>query len=118
MLGGTILLTTLLTLSRSMQESKKDQRAHIVSTVVDELEDQVEGTVEGVDRMMRPIRTSAFRKFPTLFTLLSAAGLVSTFLGIEKILEQYQVLNDYPWLLFIGGVAMLVFTGTLYKKLG
>ena len=86
---------------------------------------KVGNLVQGLDKKLEKglrevgmIRTSAFRRFPTVFTLLTTVGVVATFLGIEKILERYEVLTNYPWLMVLFGVATLVFTGALYKKLG
>ena len=104
--------------NRSPHEENKKEHRHVVGEVIDKLDHQVEGTIVGVDRMMRPIRRSAFRRFPTFFTLLATFGAVATFLGIEKILEQYEVLTRYPWLMLAIGVGILVVTGRLYKKLG
>ena len=101
-------------MEREPTEHSKDG---IVTEVIDKLDREVEGTIIGVDRMMHPIRQSAFRRLPTLFMLLVTLGFVATLLGMEKLLEQYDILNRYPWAMLTFGVAILVLTGRLHKKL-
>ena len=61
-------------------------------------------------------RQAVFARFPLLFTLLAAFGLVATFYGFERIIDT-TFLADSPWLLLGTGILTLVLTGTLYKKL-
>lgn len=60
----------------------------------------------------------AIERFPLLFTLLGSFGLVSVFYGFEGIIERIELFSDNPIILLIFGLLLLVFTGTLYKKLG
>ena len=53
---------------------------------------------------------------PLLAPMLGAFGLVSTFYGFEKILDQ-TYLVDHPWLLLATGFTVLLFTGVFYRKL-
>jgi hypothetical protein len=59
-----------------------------------------------------------FQRFPLVFTLLGAFGLVATFYGFEHIIDQIDFLANNPFLLLVLGIGTLVFTGQLYKKLG
>lgn len=61
-------------------------------------------------------RQAVFSRFPLLFTLLGAFGLVATFYGFERLIDA-TFLADSPWLLLGTGILTLVLTGTLYKKL-
>lgn len=63
-------------------------------------------------------RVNAVQRFPLLFTLLGAFGLVATFYGFEGLIDQFEVLSNNPIILLIIGVLTLGLTGTLYKKLG
>lgn len=63
-------------------------------------------------------RQTAIQRFPLLFTLLGAFGLVATFYGFEGIIDRIPVLYENPIILLTLGVATLGITGTLYKKLG
>jgi hypothetical protein len=63
-------------------------------------------------------RESVLHRFPLLFTMLATFGLVSTFYGFERIIDRVDFFSDYPISLLITGLLTLIFTGTLYKKLG
>lgn len=69
-----------------------------------------------VKRLKRD-REAVFNKFPLLFTLLGAFGLVATFYGFERIIDNIEFFSDNPIILLATGITVLVFTGTLYKKL-
>ncbi len=71
-----------------------------------------------VDIYAQPVRKTIIKRFPVMFSLLVTFGVVTTFLGLEQIILQYDVLQNSPRLIFGIGVSVLVFTGTLYKKLG
>jgi len=62
-------------------------------------------------------RHAIFSKYPLPFTLLGALGLAATFYGFERVLDDIQFFADNPWLLLGFGIGILIFTGTLYKKL-
>jgi hypothetical protein len=53
---------------------------------------------------------------PLLAPLLGAFGLVSTFYGFEKILDQTPLIT-HPWVLLGIGIFTLLFTGVFYRKL-
>lgn len=63
-------------------------------------------------------RQAAFTKFPLVFTLLGAFGLVATFYGFEGIIDRIDVLANNPMILLCTGITTLIFTGSLYKRLG
>jgi uncharacterized membrane protein YphA (DoxX/SURF4 family) len=63
-------------------------------------------------------RKHAFARFPLLFTLLGTFGVVATMYGFNGILENIPLLVNNPYISLIVGLVILVFTGTLYKKLG
>lgn len=63
-------------------------------------------------------RNTAVSKFPLLFTLLTAFGVVATFYGFEHLIDQSPWLSENPLILLSVGVGTLVLTGALYKKLG
>ncbi len=63
-------------------------------------------------------RDSAFKRLPLLFTLLATFGLMSTFYGFQHIIQKIPVLANNPFIALIVGLVTLLFTGTLYKKLG
>lgn len=84
---------------------------------IDELQDVVTKTERVIDSKIDPVRKGFLRRFPILFLLLVSFGVTSTFFGMEQILIQYDLLNDYPWIILGLGIGTLILTGTLYKKL-
>ena len=78
---------------------------------------KTEETARAVDRVISEKRKAAFQRFPLLFTLLGAFGFVATFYGFERLMDQLG-LSDNPIILLAFGIAILVFTGTLYRRLG
>lgn len=62
-------------------------------------------------------RQAVFERFPLLFTLLGAFGLVATFYGFEGLIDRFDLLADKPLLILITGLLVLAGTGSLYKKL-
>lgn len=63
-------------------------------------------------------RQNVFSRFPLLFTLLGAFGLVATFYGFERLIDRVELLAENPVILLAVGISILILTGTLYKKLG
>jgi hypothetical protein len=55
------------------------------------------------------------RRFPFVVPILGAVGVVATFLGLEKLINQTSLANN-PWLLIIAGIIILLVTGVLYEK--
>jgi uncharacterized integral membrane protein len=52
-----------------------------------------------------------------LFTLLGTFGVVATFYGFEHVIDHMGLFSNHPFLLLGTGLATLILTGTLYKKL-
>jgi len=65
----------------------------------------------------RSTRDSAFTRFPLLFLLLSTFGLVATFYGFEKVIDQIPFFIEKPHMVLLTGITILLATGALYKKL-
>ena len=103
--------------------AKKTIKDDLITSVsgIGKLADNIDGEVEKItkklDAQVDPVRKSAFRRFPVLFTLLVAFGATATFLAFENILLQYEVLNRYPWLILLIGIVTLIMTGKLFKAL-
>jgi len=70
-----------------------------------------------VDRVISEKRKAVFQRFPLLFTLLGTFGLVATFYGFERVMDQTG-LSENPVILLGIGIVILIFTGTLYRRLG
>jgi hypothetical protein len=80
--------------------------------------DVVKKTEAMVDNYVDPVRRSVFRRYPVLFSGLVSIGAVSTFLGLERLILQFDILEKYPILILVFGMSLLLFTGKLYTKLG
>jgi len=91
--------------------------ADLTMDTADLVEDGVEKTVNGVDSYISPIRETVLKRYPILFSILVVSGAVMTLLGFEYILHQNDILDNYPWVVFLVGVGILSFTGKLYKNL-
>jgi len=70
-----------------------------------------------IRQMLDRRRKAAFSRFPLLFTLLGSFGLVATFYGFERLIDQVPLFVENPVILLATGVGVLVVTGTIYKKL-
>jgi hypothetical protein len=66
---------------------------------------------------LRKEKQDSFKRFPLLFTLLTAFGVVITYNGIHGLIEKVDWLNRNPIIPLVVGILILLFTGTLYKKL-
>ncbi len=65
----------------------------------------------------RRVRDSLALRFPVVFILFSAFGLVATFYGFEKLIDEIPSLANNSKLLLAVGLIILTITGTLFKKL-
>jgi hypothetical protein len=71
-----------------------------------------------LNSLVAPTRRTVFERFPIVFALLTTFGVVLTFLGMELIVADWVWFYDRPWLVMAAGIGILIFTGSLYKKLG
>lgn len=85
---------------------KKGLPAHTKTTLDDRL----------IERLAKSKHT-AFTRYPLLFTLLGAFGIVIANNGIQGLIAKVEWLNRNPIITLIIGLLILLFTGTLYKKL-
>ena len=76
-----------------------------------------EKVVSDVEKVIAPHRSHAFRRYPFLFTLLTAFGVAAVFYGFERIIGKIPFLFERPFLILLLGVLALFVTGKLFKKL-
>ena len=62
-------------------------------------------------------RDTVFNHFPFIFTLLTTFGVVATYNGLQRLIEKVPLLANNPIITLVSGLAILLFTGTLYKRL-
>ncbi len=91
--------------------------AESLRKAIDTLEHMLRQAGTEVDGLVTPVRETLFKRFPTLFLLLTTLGATAVFLGLEQILLTIEWFDNKPWLLFLLGVAILALTGRLAKKL-
>jgi len=92
----------------SIEEQKK-----LIEAEIKRLE-EMGGSLTG---QAKRFRDSAFSQFPTLFVFLSTFGLVSTFYGFEKVIDQISFFQQHPFMVLVTGILTLAITGSLFKKL-
>jgi uncharacterized integral membrane protein len=103
-------------MKRAMTQVEKITR-RTANDVLDITDTVTAEVVKKVDTYVAPVRTSALKRFPILFSFLVTFGVATTYYAFEKILGQYAFLNEYPWMILVIGIGTLALTGTLYKKL-
>lgn len=85
--------------------------------VINTLDSTVSGVFRESEKILAPVRQSAFRRFPALFLLLVTFGVSAVIFSFERILMELTYLYDRPWLILLLGITILVLTGKLYRKL-
>ena len=77
----------------------------------------IKSASEQIEKRVAPIRQSAFKRFPVLFTILGAFGVASVFYGFEVLISKSVFLTENPLVIVVIGVITLYATGKLYRKL-
>jgi uncharacterized integral membrane protein len=62
-------------------------------------------------------RDTYAQKYPLVFTLGAAFGLVATFYGFEKLIDSVPFLTNNAWFVLGLGITLLAVTGRFYNKL-
>jgi uncharacterized membrane protein len=78
---------------------------------------EMERSIVNFEHLLKKRRNSTIKKFPTTFLFLSTFGLVCMLYGLEKIIDTTPLLSHNPFILVVVGVAVLILTGALYRKL-
>jgi len=91
---------------------------------IQEQKEQIESEIRKLEAMggslsgqAKRLRDSTFTRFPILIVFLSTFGLVSTFYGFEKVIDQIPFFVENPLMVLATGILTLAITGTLFKKL-
>jgi len=58
-----------------------------------------------------------FKRYPVTFALLATFGVTAVGSGLKAILDKVSIFKENPILLVFIGVLVLMFTGSLFKKL-
>lgn len=78
---------------------------------------EVENATMKVNQFMENKTQGVFNKYPVTFSFLVLFGVMSVLHGFDEIIFKIPLLNNHPILVFIIGLFILIFTGTLYKRL-
>lgn len=79
--------------------------------------DQVAETEKEIVKKLESRRERLINHFPLWSALAATFGVVMIFYGFEKLIDKVQLFVENPWILLITGLAILIATGTTYKKL-
>lgn len=95
---------------------------HHQETSIEDLPNSVEEALEETNRKFDQLveeanKRSPLKRFPLLFTLLATFGAVLVLYSFEQIADTIPLIRDNPFLMLAIGLLIMVFTGTLYKKL-
>lgn len=93
------------------------QQSKLLNTMINDPLHEVEQLTLKVNNHMGKKTRSAFDKYPLTFTFLVLFGVMSVLHGFDDIVFKIPLLNDNPIFIFILGLIILIFTGTLYKRL-
>jgi hypothetical protein len=100
------------------RKSARSETTRIFDKTTDTLSNAVVNTERKLESVFQPVRKNVLQRFPILFLMLVALGFTATMTGMEQLLMRVSFLQANPGLLLIIGLALLMLTGTLYKKLG
>ena len=100
------------------RKSAVSETTKIMDDTTGALSQAVDRTEAKLESMVEPVRKNVLQRFPVLFLLLVTLGFTATITGMEQLLLQVELLRSNPIIVLIIGIALLVLTGTLYKKLG
>lgn len=78
---------------------------------------QLEKITYDTNQYMKGKTKGVLRRYPLTFSLLILFGVVSVLHGFEAVIEMIPFLADRPIVVFFIGLIILVFTGSLYKKI-
>jgi len=80
--------------------------------------------IQQAEKIVRDLNDSAgkytkpvFKRYPLLFTFLLTFGVISIIEGLKFFFEEIKFFKENPFILILIGVIILLFTGTLYKRL-
>ncbi|MEK7586367.1 MAG: hypothetical protein AAB453_00675 [Patescibacteria group bacterium] len=78
---------------------------------------EIENATMRVNQFMENKTQSVFSKYPVTFSFLVLFGVMSVLHGFDEIIFKIPLLNNHPIFVFLIGLLILIFTGTLYKRL-
>jgi hypothetical protein len=77
----------------------------------------VEKLTRELDKVVHKGGKSVLKRYPLTFSLLAVFGVVAVGEGTKGVLAELGIFEGHPVELLVVGLVILIFTGTLYKKL-
>ena len=93
-----------------MQDEEEKQISIDILKHVEDLSNQI-------NMMMASRARAVFHRYPITFGLLILLGVVALHEGLKGLIKEFGLLDINPWYLTVFGLAILIITGRLYKKL-
>lgn len=87
------------------------------SELLEKATNEVGNAFKGADKYIDKYRQNILSRYPLLFSFLVTFGVVAVWYGFEAMINMIPFLAGRPILVFFLGIIILLFTGTLYKKL-
>lgn len=78
---------------------------------------ELERTAQEMNEFMHRHNHTVFGRYPLLFSLLGTFGVAAILYGFETMLDEIPYFHERPMIPLVIGVAILVGTGTLYKRI-
>ena len=78
---------------------------------------KIEDLTVTLDKFFNKKGKLVFARYPVVFALLVVVGATMMSMGIKELILKISFLNQNPWVMFLGGILILILTGTLYKNL-
>jgi hypothetical protein len=80
--------------------------------------------IEHIEKLLKEINDntgkktgSSLKKYPITYALLVTFALVSILHGFELFFDKVVLIHNHPWILILGGLFVLIITGSVYKSL-
>jgi len=78
---------------------------------------KIEQVTEKTNKVIGERTQNTLKKYPVTFSLIVLFGVIAVLHGFERIIDEIAFLDENPFIIFLVGLAILIFTGSLYKKL-
>lgn len=78
---------------------------------------KIEELTSKLNQLFNEKGKSVFSRYPLTFALLVVFGVTMVTQGVKDLLLEIPFLKNQPLIMLVGGILILIITGTLYKKL-
>lgn len=105
------------TTSKKVVKKVEAGAVKVAESAINGVEKVVDGTGKEFEKVVEPIRQNVLKRFPTLFLIVVTFGFTAVVTGMEQMLIQSEILLKHPAGIFWLGIAVLIITGRVYKRL-